>query len=98
MYQLAGSPFGKALLTSAARGTLQISIAEPRYWPIGGWRGTVKRTIDIVFALLGLSVLGIPMLMIGLLIRMESPGEVLFRQRRIGFGNVGFQMWKFRTM
>src|SRR5271166_6253131 len=98
MYQPAGSPFGKALLTSADLGTLQISYAQPRYWPIGGWRGTVKRTFDFVFALLGLVVFCIPMLVIALLIRLESPGKVLFRQRRIGFGNAGFEMLKFRTM
>jgi polysaccharide biosynthesis protein PslA len=98
MYQPAGSPFGKALLTSSDLGIPPISYAGPRYWPIGGWRCTVKRTIDIAFALLGLIVLGIPMLVIALLIRLESPGEVLFRQRRIGFGNAGFEMWKFRTM
>jgi polysaccharide biosynthesis protein PslA len=98
MYQLVGSPFGKALLTSSDLGIPPISYAEPRYWPIGGWRGTVKRAIDNVFALLGLIVLGIPMLVIALLIRLESPGEVLFRQRRIGFGNVSFEMLKFRTM
>ena len=53
---------------------------------------------DIVFALLGLVVLSIPMLLIALAIRLESPGPALFRQRRIGFANVGFEMWKFRTM
>ncbi len=98
MYHPAGSPFGKALLTSADLGILPSFHSEPRYWPIRGWRGTVKRTIDIMFALLGLIVLSLPMLVIALLIRLESPGEVLFRQRRIGFGNVGFEMWKFRTM
>ena len=38
------------------------------------------------------------MLLIALAIRLESRGPALFRQRRIGFANVGFEMWKFRTM
>ena len=38
------------------------------------------------------------MLAIALAIRLETPGPALFRQRRIGFANVGFDMWKFRTM
>jgi polysaccharide biosynthesis protein PslA len=33
-----------------------------------------------------------------LAIRLETPGNALFRQRRIGFANVGFDMWKLRTM
>ena len=79
-------------------GILPISYAEPPHWPIDGWRGDVKRVCDIVFALLALVVLSIPMLLIALAIRLESPGPTLFRQRRIGFANVGFEMWKFRTM
>jgi len=31
-------------------------------------------------------------------IRLETPGNALFRQRRIGFANLGFDMWKLRTM
>jgi lipopolysaccharide/colanic/teichoic acid biosynthesis glycosyltransferase len=53
---------------------------------------------DIAFALLGLVVLSIPMLLIALAIRLDSPGRAMFRQRRIGFANAGFEMWKFRTM
>ena len=37
-------------------------------------------------------------LLVAIAIRLESPGPVLFRQRRIGLDNVGFEMWKFRTM
>jgi polysaccharide biosynthesis protein PslA len=97
-YQPAGSPFGKALLTSADLGISHIPWARPPFWPIGGWRGAVKRTIDVVVALLGLIVFAIPMLVIAVAIRRETPGPALFRQHRIGFANVGFEMWKFRTM
>jgi polysaccharide biosynthesis protein PslA len=89
--QPAGNPFGNALLTSA-------DLGEPPNWPISGWRGEAKRAIDIAVALLGLITFAIPMVVIALLIQLESPGPALFRQRRIGFGNVGFEIWKFRTM
>lgn len=98
IYQPAGGPFGKALLASADLGILPVSHAQSTHWPIGGWRAALKRSADIVFALLGLIALSIPMLAAALAIRLESPGPVLFRQRRIGFANVGFEMWKFRTM
>jgi lipopolysaccharide/colanic/teichoic acid biosynthesis glycosyltransferase len=61
-------------------------------------RSLVKRTMDMVGALFGLVVL-IPVLaFVGLLIRLESPGPVLFRQRRTGLGGREFWCLKFRTM
>jgi polysaccharide biosynthesis protein PslA len=98
MYQPVGSPVGRNLLTSADLGMLPISYAEPSHWPISGWPGMAKRAIDIVVALIGLILACIPMTIVALLIRLDSPGPSLFRQRRIGFANVGFEMWKFRTM
>jgi lipopolysaccharide/colanic/teichoic acid biosynthesis glycosyltransferase len=95
MYQFAGSSIGKASLSSADLG---ISYAEPASWPICGWRGAVKRLIDIAVALLGLILLSLPFLVTALAIRLESPGDSLLRQRRTGFANVSFDMWKFRTM
>lgn len=58
----------------------------------------MKRLIDIGAAVIGLVVLGLPMLMIGLLIRWDSPGPALYRARRIGRGGSIFTMYKFRTM
>ena len=78
--------------------SFQFPTRNRRIGSINGWHGDVKRVCDIVFALLGLVVLSIPMLLIALAIRLESRGPALFRQRRIGFANVGFEMWKFRTM
>ena len=98
MYQPAGSPIGDGLLTSAELGFLPISYAEPAHWPVSGWRGAVKRALDVGIALLGIVALAIVAPVIALAIRLDSPGPVLFRQRRIGFANVGFDIWKFRTM
>jgi lipopolysaccharide/colanic/teichoic acid biosynthesis glycosyltransferase len=98
MYQPAASPIGKALLSSAEFALPPISYARPSYWPISGWRAVVKRAIDIVGALVLLIPLALPMLVAAAVICLESPGGALFRQRRIGFGNLPFEMWKFRTM
>src|SRR5512133_253553 len=38
------------------------------------------------------------MLLIWLLVRLTSPGPAIFRQERLGFGGVPFQLYKFRTM
>jgi len=98
MFQPAGSAIGKSLLASADFGVLPLSYAAPTHWPIRGWRAGVKRALDIVVAVVGLVVWSLPMLCIALCIRLDSPGPVLFRQRRTGFANISFEMWKFRTM
>lgn len=57
-----------------------------------------KRTFDIVFSLLGV-VLALPLfLIISILILIDSPGRILFRQRRVGQGGKLFNILKFRTM
>jgi lipopolysaccharide/colanic/teichoic acid biosynthesis glycosyltransferase len=58
----------------------------------------IKRLIDVTGALAGLILLGPPMLLIAVLIRLESPGPVIFRQRRMGQGGRTFWFLKFRTM
>ncbi len=58
----------------------------------------VKRIIDIIIAILVLIVGAIPMLIVALLIKIESPGPVLFKQERIGRGCKVFKIIKFRSM
>ena len=58
----------------------------------------IKRIIDIIIALLVLIIGAIPMLIVALLIKLESPGPVLFKQERIGRGGKVFKIIKFRSM
>lgn len=58
----------------------------------------LKRSLDLVVAFLMLLLLSLPMLLISLLIRLDSPGPVFYKQTRIGLKNHEFQVWKFRTM
>ncbi|MFQ3610390.1 MAG: sugar transferase, partial [Fimbriimonadales bacterium] len=57
-----------------------------------------KRLIDILGSGLALLILSPVMLLIALLIRLESPGPVLFRQIRLGRYGKPFVMYKFRSM
>jgi len=57
-----------------------------------------KRTVDVMASLLLLMILGVPMLLIALAIRLESPGPAIFRQRRAGRDGRAFDMLKFRSM
>jgi polysaccharide biosynthesis protein PslA len=58
----------------------------------------VKRTADIVLALLGLALLAVPIIMAILFIRLTSRGPAIFAQERIGLNGRRFVMLKFRTM
>src|ERR1051325_9782487 len=58
----------------------------------------VKRIIDVVGAVLGLVVLMPLLLLIAVVIKLTSPGPVLFTQQRYGLKKRLFRMYKFRTM
>jgi lipopolysaccharide/colanic/teichoic acid biosynthesis glycosyltransferase len=57
-----------------------------------------KRAFDVVAALVGLLVFGLPMLAAAAWIRLDSPGPVFFRQERVGRHGRRFRIHKFRTM
>jgi Undecaprenyl-phosphate glucose phosphotransferase len=58
----------------------------------------VKRAVDIFGALVALLLFGIPMLLVTLIIKITSPGPIIFSQVRIGRHNKEFKMYKFRSM
>jgi exopolysaccharide biosynthesis polyprenyl glycosylphosphotransferase len=58
----------------------------------------LKRSLDLVGATFGLLLLSPLLLAAAIAIRLESPGPVLFRQRRVGRGGRSFTLLKFRTM
>ncbi len=58
----------------------------------------LKRLFDVVTAACGLLMLSPLLLLVGVLIRLGSPGPIFFRQRRLGRGFVPFQILKFRTL
>ena len=58
----------------------------------------IKRFLDIILSFLAILVLGIPMLIIALAIKLDSPGSVMFTQRRVGKDKTFFKIYKFRTM
>ncbi len=57
-----------------------------------------KRVLDVSLALFGLILLAPLFAVVAVLIRLDSPGPVFFRQRRVGRGGQLFEIYKFRTM
>ena len=62
------------------------------------YKNGIKRMLDIIIAVLGLVIGAIPMAIVALLIRLESPGPAIFRQERIGKDGKVFEFLKFRSM
>ncbi|MDT7608671.1 MAG: hypothetical protein QOG96_3174 [Pseudonocardiales bacterium] len=62
------------------------------------WESVARRAVDLTVSLAALLVLGIPLIVIGLVIRWTSVGPALFQQQRVGLGGKTFTMYKFRTM
>ncbi len=58
----------------------------------------VKRVLDFVSSALMLAVLSPILLVIAVLIKLDSKGPVIFKQKRIGKGKTHFNIYKFRTM
>ena len=58
----------------------------------------LKRGFDVAFSLVLLALLLVPMIIIGLVVKLTSPGKVFYRQERLGLNGKKFDVVKFRTM
>lgn len=66
--------------------------------PFTVWGRITKRSFDVIVSGLTLMFLSPVYLLIGLIIKLDSSGPVLFRQRRVGLDGTEFTMYKFRSM
>jgi len=65
-------------------------------WEVG--KPLLKRLFDVVFAAIMLPVFALPLILIGIAIRLTSPGPAIYWSNRVGINNRLFRMPKFRTM
>ena len=61
-------------------------------------KATAKRAVDICGALVGIVLFSPIMLVVATLIKLTSPGPIIFKQERVGLHNKPFMMYKFRSM
>jgi Undecaprenyl-phosphate glucose phosphotransferase len=66
--------------------------------PLRDWERVWKRLFDLLLVALVLVPISPLMLLIGIAIKLGSPGPALFRQPRYGFNNKMIEVYKFRTM
>lgn len=62
------------------------------------YRKYIKRILDFIFSLIMLIILMPLMLIIGLIIKIDSKGPVIFKQKRLGRDGKEFEIYKFRSM
>ncbi|MFZ1429551.1 MAG: exopolysaccharide biosynthesis polyprenyl glycosylphosphotransferase [Geminicoccaceae bacterium] len=66
--------------------------------PVGRWQWLIKDALDRITAAVALLVLMLPLAAIAAVIKLTSPGLVLYRQLRCGFNGKTFLVYKFRSM
>ncbi len=66
--------------------------------PMSGWDGAFKALEDYALAPLILILIAPLLVVIAIAIKLDSPGPVFFRQKRLGFNNQIFDVYKFRSM
>lgn len=76
-------------------GALLISV-NPEIMP--SWQKTIKRILDIFISIIAIVLLIPVFIVLAILIKFGSKGEIIFKQQRIGFGNKPFEIFKFRSM
>ncbi len=66
--------------------------------PLTKGQQLLKRIFDASIAAVGLSIFAPVLVLIAVLIKLDSPGPIMFRQRRAGFSGRTFKIYKFRSM
>jgi polysaccharide biosynthesis protein PslA len=75
-----------------------IPFVRASYPSLLGWQAPLKRAQDVFFAGLLLLLAAPAMIAISVLVKLSSPGPILFRQLRVGYNGQAFEALKFRTM
>ena len=76
----------------------QLPVFEVVQRPISGWSFLLKMAEDYVLTIVCLIVLSPVLIVTAIAIKLDSPGPILFKQRRLGFNNQVFEIYKFRSM
>ena len=78
---------------------LGLPVINIRYVPLNNtFNALIKRTMDIVGSIVGIIVTSPLMLLMCLIIKLTSPGPLIYKQERVGLHNQTFWMYKFRSM
>lgn len=91
------------VLATSARNVAVYSLAEVplvqlKRTPLDGWGKIVKRILDVVLSLFALLIIVPLSIVLGLMIKADSPGPIFVKLQRVGEGGRRFWFYKFRSM
>jgi len=76
-----------------------LPVINIRYVPLSNaGNAMLKRAMDVVGSVVGIIVVSPILLISAIMVKMSSPGPVIFKQERVGLHNKPFYMYKFRSM
>jgi undecaprenyl-phosphate galactose phosphotransferase/putative colanic acid biosynthesis UDP-glucose lipid carrier transferase len=87
-----------SVLADTGNSNFALTAIEVQRAPLSTQNLIVKRIFDVVLASVGLVMLSPLLLLTSVAIKFDSPGPIIFRQRRKGFNGREFAIYKFRTM
>lgn len=97
-FKFAADLLGTKVLKTEVNEIAGIPIVEVRKTPLEGWGRIIKRTADIILAILFIIIFSPIMLIFALLVKIDSRGPVIYRNLRIGKDGKAFKLLKFRSM
>lgn len=74
-----------------------VPLIEIKKTPLDGWGKIIKRAVDILGSAVGLILFSLPFLLVGIIIKLDSPGPIFVKLKRISQGQE-FYLYKFRSM
>ncbi|RDY23263.1 undecaprenyl-phosphate glucose phosphotransferase [Romboutsia maritimum] len=76
-----------------------LPIIDTRHVPLENFVSNIsKRLLDIVFSLFAIIITSPIMILSVIMIKLTSPGHIIYKQERVGYGRKNFYMYKFRSM
>ncbi|MFH1668278.1 MAG: sugar transferase [Candidatus Komeilibacteria bacterium] len=75
-----------------------VPVVEIRHTRLQGWGRIGKRTYDLILSIVGCLVMIPITLIVGLIIKVDSPGPIFVKLKRIGYRGEVFSLYKFRSM
>ena len=76
-----------------------LPLIHTRFVPLDIWfNKVIKRAFDLIVSLIGLIVISPFLLAVALIVKLTSPGPVVYKQKRVGYNRKEFNIYKFRSM
>lgn len=98
VFKYAADLLGTKVLKTEVAEVAGIPLVEVKKTPLDGWGRIIKRTVDIIFSVIFITIFSPVMIIFALLVKINSSGPVIYRNVRTGKSGQSFRLFKFRSM